>query len=205
MAACDCYILWWRCDGLTFVSESHKVLWLHFVSCLRSNYCVGDIPLQFHREEGESIFDKILTLWDRFYIFLSQLLWKGGRQTSTTEFSSLFAHIWFLICCVWQGRVISTNLFEIANTDLVPGKYEGIIPLMTHFYLIFNCIQLLLIYSLWSCGCVNSTGGLKLWECTIDLVETLNGEIKDGQLSFEGKHVLEVWIYVNKLLDLSIF
>ncbi|KAH8960929.1 hypothetical protein BDL97_05G023500 [Sphagnum fallax] len=57
-----------------------------------------------------------------------------------------------------KGRVISTNLFEIANTDLVPGKYEG---------------------------------GLKLWECTIDLVETLNGEIKDGQLSFEGKHVLE--------------
>jgi hypothetical protein len=33
---------------------------------------------------------------------------------------------------------------------------------------------------------------LKLWECTIDLVETLNEEIKDGQLSFEGKHVLEV-------------
>ncbi|KAH9561586.1 hypothetical protein CY35_05G029600 [Sphagnum magellanicum] len=58
-----------------------------------------------------------------------------------------------------KGRVISTNLFEIANTDLVPGKYEG---------------------------------GLKLWECTIDLVETLNGEIKDGQLSFEGKHVLEL-------------
>lgn len=33
---------------------------------------------------------------------------------------------------------------------------------------------------------------MKLWECTIDLVETLNGEIKDGQLSFEGKHVLEL-------------
>ncbi len=73
------------------------------------------------------------------------------------------------------------------------------------WWLIFTCssiaFKLLLIYSLWSCGCVNSTGGLKLWECTIDLVEALNEEIKDGQLSFEGKHVLEVWIYVKKLLD----
>lgn len=35
-------------------------------------------------------------------------------------------------------------------------------------------------------------GGLKLWECTIDLVETLRREIQDGQLSFRGKRVLEV-------------
>jgi hypothetical protein len=53
-----------------------------------------------------------------------------------------------------KGRVISTNLFEIANTDLVPGKYEGIIPLMTHFYLLFNFIQIiadLQPLELWSC------------------------------------------------------
>jgi hypothetical protein len=53
-----------------------------------------------------------------------------------------------------KGRVISTNLFEIANTDLVPGKYEGIIPLMTHFYLIFNCIQI-----------IADLQPLKLWLC----------------------------------------
>ncbi|KAG0623057.1 hypothetical protein M758_3G145900 [Ceratodon purpureus] len=35
-------------------------------------------------------------------------------------------------------------------------------------------------------------GGLKLWECTIDLVETLRREIQDGQLSFRGKRVLEL-------------
>lgn len=36
------------------------------------------------------------------------------------------------------------------------------------------------------------TGGLKLWECAVDLVETLRREIQDGQLSFRGKRVLEV-------------
>eukprot|EP00850_Spirogloea_muscicola_P000972 SM000003S11217 [mRNA] locus=s3:1644579:1647510:+ [translate_table: standard] len=35
-------------------------------------------------------------------------------------------------------------------------------------------------------------GGLKLWECTIDLIETLRREIQDGRLSFRGKHVLEL-------------
>lgn len=42
--------------------------------------------------------------------------------------------------------------------------------------------------------CFHNTGGLKLWECTIDLVETLRREIQDGQLSFRGKSVLEVFI-----------
>jgi predicted nicotinamide N-methyase len=35
-------------------------------------------------------------------------------------------------------------------------------------------------------------GGLKLWECAVDLVETLRREIQDGQLSFRGKRVLEL-------------
>ncbi|XP_024544691.1 histidine protein methyltransferase 1 homolog [Selaginella moellendorffii] len=35
-------------------------------------------------------------------------------------------------------------------------------------------------------------GGFKLWECAIDLVDTLRREIQDGQLSFRGKRVLEV-------------
>lgn len=35
-------------------------------------------------------------------------------------------------------------------------------------------------------------GGYKLWDCSVDLVETLRREIQDGQLSFRGKRVLEV-------------
>ncbi|KAH9320036.1 hypothetical protein KI387_021805, partial [Taxus chinensis] len=35
-------------------------------------------------------------------------------------------------------------------------------------------------------------GGLKLWESSIDLVNTLKREIQDGQLSFRGKQVLEL-------------
>lgn len=35
-------------------------------------------------------------------------------------------------------------------------------------------------------------GGLKLWECAVDLVNVLQGEVKDGRLSFRGKRVLEL-------------
>lgn len=35
-------------------------------------------------------------------------------------------------------------------------------------------------------------GSLKAWESSIDLVNTLKHEIRDGQLSFRGKRVLEV-------------
>ncbi|BBN00080.1 hypothetical protein MPTK1_1g26230 [Marchantia polymorpha subsp. ruderalis] len=58
-----------------------------------------------------------------------------------------------------KGRVSTSDIFGVAKTDLVPGKYEG---------------------------------GLKLWECTVDLINTLRREIKDGQLSFRGKRVLEL-------------
>uniref|UniRef100_A0A7I4C2H8 protein-histidine N-methyltransferase n=1 Tax=Physcomitrium patens TaxID=3218 RepID=A0A7I4C2H8_PHYPA len=58
-----------------------------------------------------------------------------------------------------KGRVNSQSVLKVANSDLIPGKYEG---------------------------------GLKLWECTIDLVEMLRREIQDGQLSFRGKRVLEL-------------
>lgn len=36
------------------------------------------------------------------------------------------------------------------------------------------------------------TGFLKCWESSIDLVNVLKHEIRDGQLSFRGKRVLEV-------------
>lgn len=53
-----------------------------------------------------------------------------------------------------------------------------------------------------------SAGGLKLWECTIDLVETLRREIQDGQLSFRGKRVLEVlslYIWTWQILVIALY
>lgn len=60
---------------------------------------------------------------------------------------------------MFKGRVNTSDVFGVSNSDLVPGKYEG---------------------------------GLKLWESSIDLVNTLKREIQDGQLSFRGKQVLEL-------------
>ena len=37
-------------------------------------------------------------------------------------------------------------------------------------------------------------GGLKLWECSLDLIKALRSEVEDGHLAFTGKRVLEVQI-----------
>ncbi|VAI31811.1 unnamed protein product [Triticum turgidum subsp. durum] len=69
------------------------------------------------------------------------------------------------LCWAWickygeKGRVNTSDVFGVKNSDLVPGKYEG---------------------------------GLKLWEGSLDLVKTLNSDIKDDRLLMEGKHVLEL-------------
>ncbi|KAL6599295.1 hypothetical protein ACP70R_045789 [Stipagrostis hirtigluma subsp. patula] len=60
---------------------------------------------------------------------------------------------------IYKGRVSTSDVFGVKNSDLVPGKYEG---------------------------------GLKLWEGSLDLVKTLNSDIKDDKLIIEGKHVLEL-------------
>lgn len=60
---------------------------------------------------------------------------------------------------IYKGRVNTSDVFGVKNSDLVPGKYEG---------------------------------GLKLWEGSLDLVKTLNSDIKDDRLLIEGKHVLEL-------------
>lgn len=38
----------------------------------------------------------------------------------------------------------------------------------------------------------DSAGYLKSWDSSVDLVSVLKHEIRDGQLSFRGKRVLEV-------------
>ncbi|KAL5542779.1 hypothetical protein UlMin_010489 [Ulmus minor] len=35
-------------------------------------------------------------------------------------------------------------------------------------------------------------GGLKLWECSLDLIKALRSEVEDGHLAFTGKRVLEL-------------
>ena len=44
---------------------------------------------------------------------------------------------------------------------------------------------------------ISFAGYLKSWDSSIDLVNVLKHEIRDGQLSFRGKRVLEVILYVN--------
>ena len=43
-----------------------------------------------------------------------------------------------------------------------------------------------------ACAWFWGAGGLKLWEGSLDLVKALYTEVKNGNLSFRGKRVLEV-------------
>ncbi|OEL37410.1 Histidine protein methyltransferase 1-like protein [Dichanthelium oligosanthes] len=61
---------------------------------------------------------------------------------------------------IYKGRVSTSDVFGVKDSDLVPGKYEA--------------------------------GGLKLWEGSLDLVKTLNSDIKEDRLLLKGKHVLEL-------------
>lgn len=47
-----------------------------------------------------------------------------------------------------------------------------------------------------------SAGSLKSWDSSIDLVNVLKHEIRDGQLSFRGKRVLEVIHFRGKIFSL---
>ncbi|KAG8100722.1 hypothetical protein GUJ93_ZPchr0013g34103 [Zizania palustris] len=76
--------------------------------------------------------------------------------------------------------------FGVKNSDLVPGKYEG--EGWIHFVIcnIFIIICLCKVEHTWELG------GLKLWEGSLDLVKTLNSDIKDDLLLVQGKRVLEL-------------
>lgn len=45
---------------------------------------------------------------------------------------------------------------------------------------------------------------MKSWESAIVLVDVLKNEIRDGQLSFRGKRVLEVTTNANDTLNVSL-
>lgn len=82
------------------------------------------------------------------------------------------------------------------NSDLVPGVYEGVqrlilfccIYLIYCIFFLFLCFLLLFMirFVFWDAG------GLKLWEGSLDLINALQAEVRNGHLSFSGKRVLEV-------------
>ena len=76
----------------------------------------------------------------------------------------------------------------LPHTEVLLQQYKFIKPtcMCSHTQ---NCIEL----SLLSISSYGSAGSLRLSKCAIELVNTLHYEIQDGQLSFRGKRVLEVW------------
>jgi len=56
--------------------------------------------------------------------------------------------------------------------------------------LLYTCNLLSREYQIYSFDFV---GSLKSWTSSIDLVSVLKHEIRDGQLTFRGKRVLEVY------------
>lgn len=52
------------------------------------------------------------------------------------------------------------------------------------------------------CACFWGSGGLKLWEGSLDLIKALHIEVKNGNLSLRGKRVLEVgsWFSGDSIL-----
>lgn len=103
-----------------------------------------------------------------------------------------------------QGRVNTHEVFGLSNSDLVRGKYEGIQD--STFSLSLSLVppfcgerfsKLVILVGDWImlvdvCGFFLGAGGLKLWEGSLDLVKALQSEVKNGNLTFCEKRVLEV-------------
>lgn len=84
---------------------------------------------------------------------------------------------------------------ESQHSDLVPAKYEGDFPLplfLSLNYIIHN-IKLMIFCNLCikyfiQCILKRNLGGLKVWECSYDLIKYLLNE----KISFAGKMVLDL-------------
>jgi hypothetical protein len=82
----------------------------------------------------------------------------------------------------------------LPNSDLVPGVYEGVqrlilfccIYLIYFIFFVFMLSAFMIRFVFWDAG------GLKLWEGSLDLINALQAEVRNGHLSFSGKRVLEV-------------
>lgn len=73
----------------------------------------------------------------------------------------------------------------IVASDLKPGVYEGAIPMTMSIDGVF-------LRGLLSRERTRISGGLKLWECAVDLIQYLREAAATGELSLEGARVLEL-------------
>lgn len=66
-----------------------------------------------------------------------------------------------------------------------------VVAMMSTFQLSYGLLSIKVLF-FGKKFCFASAGSLKSWERSIDLVNVLKLEIRDGQLSFRGKKILEV-------------
>ena len=89
---------------------------------------------------------------------------------------------------VFQGKVSVADMIAFSPSEVASSKHDGklvasyklLFPLRMYFWK--NLLILVFLFS----------GSLKYWESSITLVNIIKNEIRDGQLSFRGKRVLEV-------------
>lgn len=84
-----------------------------------------------------------------------------------------------------QGKVSVADMIAFSPSEVVASKYDGKGITNKHILYFLSSIPWSLIHHFFS-------GSLKYWESSITLVNIIKNEIRDGQLSFRGKRVLEV-------------
>lgn len=111
---------------------------------------------------------------------------------------------------VFQGRVSVPDILGLSSSEALSSKTEGegtgsLIRITEHLVVNYNemIISWLAIDVISPMLISVVAGSLKTWESSIDLVNILKHEIRDGQLSFRGKRILEVFLY-NLLISHSI-
>ena len=87
-----------------------------------------------------------------------------------------------------QGKVSVADMIAFSPSEVASSKHDG--KLVASSATFFSCMNvllenLLIVVFLFS-------GSLKYWESSITIVNIVKNEIRDGQLSFRGKRVLEV-------------
>lgn len=98
---------------------------------------------------------------------------------------------------VLQGKVSVADMISFSPSEVASSKYDGNLlsnkhtTLMSLVNAFFFCQKGLSLQSNKRTYSF-SAGTLKSWENSITLVNIIRNEIRDGQLSFRGKRVLEV-------------
>ncbi|KAK1270882.1 hypothetical protein QJS04_geneDACA014167 [Acorus gramineus] len=77
---------------------------------------------------------------------------------------------------LFKGRVSVADLMGVTSSDMISSKSEDDIATKLDFADFIS----------------DGAGSLKSWDSSMDLVNVLKHEIRDGQLSFRGKRILEL-------------